>query len=77
MRSDEELLKVACALLEIREDTGEKETEAIMEILEPCTKEEQNRIKELSAEYPHIIAEEAIERLKRHHPERMEGLAGE
>ena len=43
MRSDDELLKVACALLEIECETGEEETAEVMRLLDPCTKEEKRK----------------------------------
>jgi hypothetical protein len=73
MRPDEELLKVSCALLEIRRNTGEEETEEVLRLLKPYTREEVERINELAEEYPNIAEAEAIERYRRHHGGKVEG----
>jgi hypothetical protein len=67
MRSDEELMEAVAALLEVRESTGEAETDRVLEILAPYTREEAERISDLGAEhYPNTIEAEALERYLRH-----------
>ena len=68
MKSDDELLKVGCKLLEIRCANGIEETDMVVALLEPYTREEVERMNDLLVEeYPEMIEAETHETWLRHH----------